>query len=57
MRKAQSVINQLEYYDMHSYQMSDYDVGSGALGDYAVSVATTKEYRYDVRPINLKKTK
>ena len=55
LRKPQGILNQLNYYKMHSYPMSDYDIGSGTLGDYAVSVATTKEYRYDLRPINLRK--
>lgn len=45
----------LEYYDLHSYPMSTYDVGAETLLDYAISVSSTKEYRYDVRPINLKK--
>ena len=41
---------------MHSYPCSDYDVGKDTLSDYAVSIASTEKYRYDVRPINLKKS-
>ena len=36
--------------------MSDYDVGTDMLSDYAITAAATEQYRYDVRPINLKKS-
>ena len=37
--------------------MSTYDAGTETLSDYAISVGSTEKFRYDVRPINLKKTK
>lgn len=49
-------MQQLDYYDLHDYQMSDFDVGSEGLIDYAFSVAATEKYRYDVRPIDLRKS-
>jgi len=48
-------VKQLDYYDLHDYQMSDFDVGTEGLIDYAFSVAATEKYRYDVRPIDLRK--
>ena len=51
----QIVPAQSAYYNLHSYQISDFDVGTETLSDYALSVAVTKEYRYDIRPINLLK--
>jgi hypothetical protein len=40
---------------LHQYPITDYDVGKDFISDYALSVSSTKEYRYDVCPIDLRK--
>ena len=46
----------LEYYDLHDYPISAWDTGSDTLVDYALTIGATEKYRYDVRPINLRKS-
>jgi hypothetical protein len=55
IRKTDGAIKQLEYYNMHDYPVTNFDVGSDILSDYAITSAATEKYRYDVKPVNLKK--
>ena len=38
---------------MHAYPATDFTAGTDTLSDYAISCSATKNYRYDLRPINL----
>ena len=40
---------------MHNYPITDYDVCKDGLSDYAITVGSTLKFRYDVRPIDLRK--
>lgn len=40
---------------MHDYPITDYDVCKDSLSDYAISIGSTEKFRYDVRPIDLRK--
>lgn len=37
--------------------MTDYDIGSDILSDYAITGGATQKLRYDIRPINLLKSR
>ena len=46
----------MNYYKLHDYTITDYDVCKDSLSDYALSVGSTEKFRYDVRPIDLRKS-